>query len=211
MTTPSIMEQLKTETWPLHQQAENGALEKDLIKGALPQDVYRDQLAQRYLIHGVLESRLRDARALDHRIAAVVQDYQFHEIRAAEDLRFYGGDPEQATPCEATKKVISAIQTADAVALLGFQYVFEGSNNGARFIAMALRKAWDLQGDDGTRYLDPYGKEQRSKWADFKTAMDQQEFTPEESAQIVDAAKATFLQIIEVETELYPLVCRLGE
>ncbi len=69
----------------------------------------------------------------------------------------------------------------------------------------------DLQGDDGTRYLDPYGKEQRSKWADFKTAMDQQEFTPEESAQIVDAAKATFLQIIEVETELYPLVCRLGE
>ncbi len=210
MTNQTIMERLKAETWPLHQQAEHAALEKDLIKGVLPRDVYRDQLAQRYLIHVLLEKRIRNARANDPRIAVVVHDYQFQESRAAEDLRYYGGDPEQAVAGEATSKLLSAIDAADPVSLLGFHYVFEGSNNGARYIAMALRKSWGLEGADGTRYLDPYGNEQRQKWAEYKAAMDQLEFTAEEGDSIVEAAKATFLQIIEVEAELYPEAIRVG-
>ncbi len=204
----TITERLKKETWPLHQQAEHAALEKDLVKGKLPKDVYSEQLAQRYLIHRTLESKLRQARTNDPRIAAVVHDYQFQEERAAADLRFYGGDPELAAPCEATGKLLEAIESADDLALLGFHYVFEGSNNGAKYIAMALRGAWRLEGEDGTRYLDPYGDEQRQKWSDYKSAMEQLEFTPEEGDKIVEAAKATFLQIIDVEAEIYPETVR---
>jgi len=204
MGEATIMDRLKEETWPLHQQAERGDLEQDLMKGKLPQDVYRDHLGQRYLIHKALEARLRDVREQDARIKAVVEDYQFQENRVAQDLEFFGGNASEAKALPSTEKLLAAIAAADPLSLLGFQYVFEGSNNGARFIAKALRGAWRLQGEDGTRYLDPYGESQREKWAAFKDTMNQQQFSREEGDRVVEAAKATFQQMIEVETELYP-------
>jgi len=207
MSDKQVMERLKEETWPLHQQAEHAALEQDLVKGKLPREVYRDYLAQRLVIHNALDAQLRDARANDPRIAAVVHDYQFHAPRVAEDLRFFGGNPDEAKPLAATEKLINAINEAakaNPVSLLGFHYVFEGSMNGARFIARAVRGAWRLQGEEGTRYLDPYGESQREKWAAFKETMNAQPFTAEEADSIVDAGKATFQQMIDVEAELYP-------
>lgn len=210
MSEATIMERLKEETWPLHQKAEQAALEQDLMKGKLPREVYRDHMAQRYVIHKVLEARLREAREKDPRVAAVVQDWQFHEAQAAEDLAYYGGDAATAKPLAATEKLIADINAADPVSLLGHQYVYEGSNNGARFIARALRGAWRLEGQDGTRYLDPYGEEQRARWSEFKDVMNQQEFSAEEGSKIVEAAKATFLQMIEVEEEVYPSAAKAG-
>jgi heme oxygenase len=204
MSNAPIMDRLKEETWPLHQQAERGNLEQDLMKGKLPREVYREHLAQRYLIHKTLEAKLREARGKDPRVAAVVQDWQFHEGDAATDLAFYGGDAATAAPTKATEKLLASIEAADPIALLGHQYVYEGSNNGARFIARALRGAWRLQGLDGTQYLDPYGEQQRERWAEFKDTMNAQEFTEEEGNRIVEAAKATFLQIIELEADVYP-------
>lgn len=204
MSNASVMDRLKEETWPLHQQAERAALEQDLVKGKLPREVYREHLAQRYVIHKALEARLREAREKDTRVAAVVQDWQFHEKNAAEDLAFYGGDPATAKPAKATEKLLADIEKADPIALLGHQYVYEGSNNGARFIARAIRGAWRLEGLDGTKYLDPYGEQQRERWSEFKDTMNAQGFSKEEIDHIVEAAKATFLQMIEVEEELYP-------
>ncbi len=204
MSNPSIMDRLKEETWGLHQQAERGNLEQDLVKGKLPREVYRDHLGQRYLIHKVLEARLREVRDQDPRLKAIVHDWQFHENDAAVDLKFYGGDPETVQPTPATEKLIKSIQEADAISLLGHQYVYEGSNNGAKFIAKALRGAWRLEGLDGTQYLDPYGDKQRERWAEFKSTMEAQEFSKEDGDKIVEAAKATFLQVIEVENDVYP-------
>lgn len=198
------MDRLKEETWGLHQQAERGNLEQDLVKGKLPREVYRDHLGQRYLIHKVLEARLREARDQEPRLKAIVHDWQFHENDAAVDLKFYGGDPETVQPTPATEKLIKSIQEADPISLLGHQYVYEGSNNGAKFIAKALRGAWRLQGLDGTQYLDPYGDKQRERWAEFKSTMEAQEFSQEDGDKIVEAAKATFLQVIEVENDVYP-------
>lgn len=204
MSNAPIMERLKEETWPLHQQAERANLEQDLVKGKLPREVYRDHLAQRYLIHKTLEARLREAREKDPRVAAIVQDWQFHENDAAADLKFYGGDPATAQPVPSTEKLLKSIKEADPISLLGHQYVYEGSNNGAKFIAKALRGAWRLQGLDGTQYLDPYSDKQRERWAEFKGAMEAQEFSKEDGDKIVEAAKATFLQVIEVEADVYP-------
>lgn len=207
-STPTLMERLKQETWPLHQQAEHAELEQDLIKGRLPREAYRDYLAQRYLIHRVLDQRLREARYADPRVAAVVDDNHFHEPRAAEDLRFFGGDPERAVALPATEQLLRAIDDAGTLSLLGFQYVFEGSTNGARFIARALRAAWNLAGEEGTRYLDPYGEAQRERWTTFRAAMDALPCSAEECDAIVAAAQATFRQIIDVEAQLYSLGSR---
>lgn len=204
MSNAPIMDRLKEETWPLHQKAEQARLEQDLVKGKLPREVYRDHLGQRYLIHKALEARLRDVRVQEPRVAAVVHDWQFRENDAATDLKYYGGDPATVKALPSTEKLLKSIETADPVAILGHQYVYEGSNNGARFIARALRGAWRLEGKEGTQYLDPYGDQQRERWAEFKGLMEAQEFTPEEGSKIVEAAKAVFLQIIEVEEEVYP-------
>jgi len=202
--TNNIMDRLKEETWPLHQQAERAKLEQEMVQGKLPREVYRDHLAQRYIIHRELEARLREAREQDPRLKAIVQDWQFHEEDAAVDLRYYGGDPATAKAVPATEKLLASIAAADPISLLGQQYVYEGANNGARFIARALRGAWRLEGKEGTQYLDPYGDKQRERWAEFKSLMSSQDFSEEDMTKIVEAAKATFLQIIEVEEDVYP-------
>jgi heme oxygenase len=79
------------------------------------------------------------------------------------------------------------------------RYVLEGSNNGNRFIARAIRKA--LPGAP-TRYLDPYGENQRPLWARFKADMEAVGFTPAEQDQIVLAAQEMFAAVGALSCEL---------
>ncbi len=65
----------------------------------------------------------------------------------------------------------------DPLRLLGMHYVLEGSNNGSRFIARHVGRAYQLSTGPGLRYLDPYGDRQRAYWMDFKNAMGKFQFT----------------------------------
>lgn len=206
MSPATLMERLKEETWPMHQEAERQALEQDLVKGALSREMFREYLAQRFLVHRELEAALRRLRDSDPRAKAIVHDHQFHESRALEDFEFYGGNPADIAPLPATRQAIDAIAATEKsapIALLGIQYVFEGSTNGARYIARAVRKAYDLQGAEGTRYLDPYGDEQRTRWQAFKEGVNAQQFTPDEEAAVIEAAKETFGYVTNVGREIY--------
>lgn len=71
-------------------------------------------------------------------------------------------------------------------------YVLEGSNNGNRFIAKAVRRALGLVEGAGDRYLDPYGDAQRGLWAHFKQRMDAAGWSGEEADAMVRAAQDTF-------------------
>jgi len=207
VTQSSIMARLKDETRPMHDSAESAALEKDMMNGSLPREIFIRNLEQRLAIHRALESALRDARPTIPVIAAVVQDYQFKESHLEKDLTFFGRDPGNPDMVPSTAEMIQWIQATaakDPVALLGIQYVFEGSTNGARFLARSARKAYNLNETDGTAYLDPYGEQQRGLWASFKEIMDAQELTPQQADAIVEAAKMTFQYIGRIDTELYP-------
>lgn len=209
MSDQTIMEKLKTLTWPQHQQAERQELEKELISGTLPKELFVEYLAQRYLIHEALEAHLQRAAEKDTRVKTLLAGgRRLHQSRLAQDLEFYGQDALKAQPLEATAAMISDIGEVAAkqpIALLGFFYVFEGSTNGARFIARAIRGAYRLQGADGTRYLDPYGEEQRPLWEDFKTTMNGHSFTSEEEAAIIEAARSTFTHMIEIDQAIHAL------
>lgn len=87
--------------------------------------------------------------------------------------------------------------------LLGAHYVFEGSKNGGRFIARAMRGAYGLAGPDGFRYLEPYGEEQPHRWKAFKAAMETLPLSSTDQDAIVDAAKETFRGIMGLHRELY--------
>ena len=101
-----------------------------------------------------------------------------------------------------TAAFTAGFEGADPLLLLGTHYVLEGSMNGNRFMASAIRKAYGFEGAEGTRYLDPYGDEQRERWAEFKGVLDAYPFTEDERARIVEADLATFRAIIEIHAAL---------
>jgi heme oxygenase len=209
VTSPSIMTRLKEETKPMHDDAESAALERDMMGGKLPKEVYVRNLEQRMAVHRALEAALRDVRPAHPVIAAVVGDYQFKEPFLEKDLLFFGRDPKNPDTVPATREMIAWVQDTakkDPMALLGIQYVFEGSTNGARFLARAAKGAYRLEGPEGTAYLDPYGEQQRPLWAKFKETMDAQPLTPAQADAIVKAATETFRFVGKIDRELYPAV-----
>ncbi|MEM9064203.1 MAG: biliverdin-producing heme oxygenase [Planctomycetota bacterium] len=197
----TIMDRLKTETWPLHQRAETAPQQKALVKGEMPKAEFIEHLGQLYLLHDALETKLREAVESEPAIKAVVKDYQFQVPYLLEDFAFFGIEAGSFSPTAHTQAMIDRIEKAANEAplkLLGMQYVLEGSNNGGRFIAMAVRKTYELKPGKGDRYLDPYGEAQRGKWAEFKADMLAQTFTPEQEGLLLSGANELFLGMVEM-------------
>ena len=120
------------------------------------------------------------------------------------DLEFYGVDHDQihaGIAADSFSTQVQEIEATDPVALLGALYVLEGSTNGGRFLARALRKSWDLDGE-GLAYFDPYGEEQPQKWAAFRRGMDEASFEADQEEAIIELAKTTFRAIAEVSDEV---------
>lgn len=205
-TDTPIMLRLKQETQARHDATEDGAFNQELVKGRLALDRYVESIAQLFLIHRALESKLRANREKVPALASVLRDYQFQEPYLREDLAYFGRDPESISPLPATEKFFAAIERLAAhcpVGLLGMHYVFEGSNNGAKFISRAVRKAYNLPEQSGTRYLDPYGEHQRTYWQAFKDDMNAATFSSDESTAMVHAACGAFDLTMQLHRELY--------
>jgi heme oxygenase len=81
-------------------------------------------------------------------------------------------------------------------------YVFEGSKNGARYIARALRGSLRISGAPGLRYLDPHGEAQRPVWESFKQRLDAAPLDAAEVDGIILAAKACFAHVTAVDGAL---------
>lgn len=190
----SVMPELKSATQELHDATEQGSFNKQLVMGQLPREAFVDLLGQFFVIHRALERRLREAVTQRPEWQNVVCDYQYQEPYLRDDLAYFGVDPESVEPIPTAKAFIERIEgyAKDAPAgLLGTHYVFEGSNNGSRFIARALRKAYDLE-DRGLRYFDPYGEKQAAYWKAFKDSMNALAWTPEETEILKESACAAF-------------------
>ncbi len=202
----TLMTRLREETMPLHRETEQGSLQQDLLAGRLPLGAYADLLQQLLVLHRAIERALVRQSAHSGPIGAVVREYQFQESHLLRDLRHYGRDPEPAGVLPAVREMIVMIDETErsrATALLGVHYVLEGSKNGGRFIARAVRKAYNLEGGDGLAYLDPYGELQGERWREFKGAMDALPLSAEEQDAIVAAAGRTFQGIMNVHREVY--------
>lgn len=193
--TLPIMERLRTETRDRHDAAEQRPFQRTLFSGALPREGYVRQLEQFLLVHRALEGHLKTLRASHPAIASIVKDHQFQEPRILEDLAFFGADPAAARLTPAAAAIITRIDAAaktSPLTLLGFQYVLEGSKNGASFLAKSLRKAYSLPEGKGDRHIDPYGPDLRARWQEFKDDMNAANFTDAESDTLVAAAREMF-------------------
>lgn len=193
---------LKDSTWDLHQQAESGELQKRLVKGELGKSEYAAHLGQLYLVHRTLEKCL-DATPCEQ-VKALNSEALRHTGKLEADLAYLSTDPADVTPVPATQSFTTWIEDTtkdNPTALIGVQYVLEGSTNGNTFIARKIGPALDLK-TDGLRYLTSYGPAQRETWARFKSRLDSLELGPDAMESVVDAAKRTFEGVRDINSEL---------
>jgi len=189
---------------PLHRETENGRLQQDLMAGRLPLARYSDLLRQLLLLHRSFEAAIEGCAGSAEPLAAVVHPHQFSEAALRRDLAHFGyaAEASSALPSvHAFGAMVESWAQENPIALLGVLYVLEGSKNGGRYIARAVRRAYSVDGP-GTEYLDPYGDEQAEKWQEFKSAMDSLALTENQRNQVVAAASSTFRSIMALHREL---------
>lgn len=195
---------LKDSTWDLHQQAESGELQQRLVKGELGKNEYAAHLGQLYLVHRKLESCLDEAAGRCDQVKALNSEVLRHAGKLEADLAHLSTDPADVKPVPATQSFTSWIEDTakdNPTALIGVQYVLEGSTNGNSFIARKIGPALDLK-TDGLRYLTSYGPAQRETWARFKSRLDTLDLGPDALDKVVDAAKRTFEGVRDINSEL---------
>lgn len=200
----SIMQRLKAETGDLHSHAESRTLQKAIAAGEVDRAAFSAYLGQLYHVHNSLETALDGSRDVHPAIGALASKDRMRIPDLDRDLAFYGADRDQLPAGDAAQKFsqrVDETRNADPVALLGALYVLEGSTNGGRFLARALRKTWGLDGD-GLAYFDPYGDGQPQKWASFRREMEEAAFEAEQEEAIIEMAKTTFRAIAEVSDEV---------
>lgn len=200
-----ITQRLKEETADHHKAAERHEFQQALVRGAVSRESYTDYLGQMLLVHTALEGALRRARAAIPAIGRVVHEFQFQEPYLRRDLACFGIDPASVAPLPSTRALIALIEQAERdrpLALLGHHYVLEGSNNGSKYIAKAIRRTFSLSGQAGTAYLDPYGDEQAPKWARFKADLESCGLGEAEGDTLVAAAAEMFEAIGGISEDL---------
>jgi len=196
---------LKSETQPLHDEAEAHEFQRVLLNGELPRETFVQFLEQMLIVHGALERELRAAASNVPAVGAVVQERYFQVPRLREDLAFHGGATSPSEPTPAVRRLVERIETAgreNPAALLGFLYVLEGSNNGGRIIAKKIAGAYGPESGEGLSFFDPHGRAQREYWKEFKQDLDAQPLSEADRAAILDAAKDTFRGVSAIGDDL---------
>jgi heme oxygenase len=199
-----IMGRLKAETAEQHAIAESKPLEAALVAGSIGHDQYKQYLAQRWLIHRELETATDRALGEDHRLSTLGLPGLYQTANIEADLAHLGVDTASIKPLKGAQDLVETIRQAPTPAvLMGIYYVFEGSKNGARFIARALGKAWGKTDLEGMKYLDPHGEAQRGLWMKFREDMNAIDWSSEEQDVMVKAAQDTFDAISALDDEIH--------
>ena len=184
-----LADRLKAATADQHAAAENHDFQRDLVRG----EVSRAVLAAHQ--SGMLDL----VRLIQARLLAQGPDWQDfaqamgdHARRLARDLEGLGRGPHERTS-PAVMEFAGALGGArwTPEATLGAFYVIEGSMNGNRFIRRALvENRPELA--ECLRYFDPYGRDQRARWKEFRSAIDRMGATLSDPDAAVRAARETF-------------------
>jgi heme oxygenase len=198
-------DRLRESTRSLHDSAETHAFQRAFAAGKLPREQYVRYLAEMLHMYSALEKSIRQLRSFVPELAAVVRDQHFREGDLRADLEFLGYQQNGQTPLASTRNMVEHIEkcaTERPIKLLGFHYVLEGSNNGSKFIARNVARAYGLAPGQGLAYLDPYGDQQREIWQQYKQDMASLTLTADQSEAVVDAARQMFQAIASISSEL---------
>ena len=189
-----VLAELRERTGALHTQAERHPVQAALVRGQSGVGGYVSYLSQMWHIHEALENEL--GRRLGSAVLGPVKPDQFRAEAIVEDLATFDG-AQIEPPVGPVMRFVTEVQELQDSELLGMHYVLEGSTNGGRFIAMAIRNGLGLEDERGTRYLDPYGEAQKVKWGAFCAALSGLSLDADERERVITGAERMFGLIIE--------------
>jgi heme oxygenase len=194
---------LREHTADDHHRAERSDFQRRFVSGRLPRAGYTAWLEQMWWVYRALAAHFAgDGVPAPH--AALFADARDRTPDLAADLAFLGSAPGATRAVPATDAFLARIAqwaAVDPPALLGVLYVLEGSTNGSRYIANAVRKAYGLDGGSGTAFLDPYGEAQPARWKAFKRELDAA-VSAHEVPSLIAAARETFNAVGAMGAEL---------
>ncbi len=196
-----LTQRLKEDNADLHAQAEHDALPQAMVSGQIQRDAFVEMLGQLWVVNKALDEAIQAVRGTSPAVRDLVKEHQLQEANLRADLEHYGVSPESVEPCEAARTFVADVERSregEPLRLLGLHYVREGANNGNKYIAMRLRKAWGVEGEAGFRHLDPYGDQQRPLWESWKTELAEYDFSEAEKATILAGARSMFEHIMAV-------------
>lgn len=201
MLTP----RLKNDNWALHQIAERQPTPGTLIKGTMPIDDYKAVLIQQTLLNRVLDQALSQARASNPTLDALISEEEYLTPYLLEDLAHFDLNADDAQPTVGIQRFIEHIHAHKDQPwhLLGLHYVRLGACNGNSFVARVLRKVYQLTENQGTRYLDPFGKAQRKDWTTFKAGIDKLDIDQATQDAIFAGTRAAYVQTINLDATEY--------
>lgn len=204
-----LSERLKEETRADHSRAEKHPLMAAMVTGRIDRAGYVRYLGQLLNVHLALETQLCRLAA-EHRVfRLIVREHHMRTPDLLADMEALGQCLHQHPPLPATglfRGRIAELAGEAPVALLGTLYVLEGSTNGGRYIAPAVRKTLGLPGHgkfgSGTEYLDPHGDRQRDRWGFFRASLDALALAPAERDLIVAVAADAFRGVHDIFEDL---------
>jgi heme oxygenase len=200
-TSPPLSARLREETADDHHRAERSEFQRLMVGGRLSRDLYAQFLGEMLVVWRALE-RAAPTLASHGSLAPLVEARRFRSGDIERDLAVL--NPAIAPRTEAATRFADAIDQLGAARpheLVGTLYVLEGSTNGGRFIAKAVRRAYRLDGHDGTSFLDPYGDEQPELWAAWRAGLDAAVAEEHHDAVIANAREA-FRAVEAIGSEL---------
>jgi heme oxygenase len=205
-TAIDIMGRLREETAADHKAAESNPLEQALFRGGLPLEGFVRYLEQRCLVHESLDAAVARLVETEPRLRGLVPAELLQTPNLRADLEHFARKSSEILPTPGTAKYLKLLNTWSTgvnSTIWGAYYVFEGSKNGARILARTIGGAYGLHDGRGLRYLDPHGAAQRQLWQDFRARMNAIEWSATEADAIVDAARATFRAVGEIDMEIW--------
>ncbi len=205
MNTIAVMDLLRESTSEMHTSAEANQFQHKLGSAKVNKDELARYLQQLYLIHKTVSELIEKSKTDNSALSHVTRDYHHDLSCMTRDIEYLGKDINSITALKSTNDLVASMnETAknETAGLLGYLYVLEGSTNGAKFLAKALRKGLELPEDAGASYFDRYGEKQRERWNAFKQSMNEVNFTEDERATLVSTAMETFRSFGKIGDEL---------
>lgn len=202
-TIAPATQQVKERTADLHLKAEHAPFMAAMVRGLLPRQAYITMLGQALHLHRALERAVERAARSPGPLTRVARPEHRRTPHIERDLAFFGAEvPAPSAAARRADALIAEGEARGAIDVLGMQYVLEGSNNGNRFIARPVAKAYGLTPPDGLGFLLPHGEEQPRVWAAFKADLDACGMVQPEIDALVRGARQMYDAVMSLHDSL---------
>lgn len=180
-----ILAELKTQTWPIHQELEKISLLKKIMTEEINLQEYKKLLCIFYGFIYPYENKIKLANS------NLLTNREKSPLLRADLARLEQLNLEELQFCNVTSSFTTEAQ------IYGYLYVMEGATLGGQVISQALKANHKLSPFISTHYFNAYNKENRRIWGDFSRELYETNVTPNQKNQVVNTAIETFTALIQ--------------